>query len=229
VSGTPVAALGRAARLARPRAILFDWDSTLVDTWRSIEAALNATLVAMGHAPWSAEEMRGRVRESMRESFPRLFGQRWPEARRIFYNAYLAAHLDHLLPLPGAGELLADLAAQGFYLAVVSNKTGPVLRKEAAHLGWERHFRRLVGAGDAPRDKPDPAPVALALEASGIAPGPEVWFVGDTALDMVCAASAGCVPVLIAGEGRGRDDFTAAPPACELENCKALNALVRGL
>ena len=32
--------------LTRPRALLFDWDSTLVDNWRSIETALNATLVA---------------------------------------------------------------------------------------------------------------------------------------------------------------------------------------
>ncbi|HEY6335247.1 MAG TPA: hypothetical protein VI113_05115, partial [Alphaproteobacteria bacterium] len=44
--------------LTRPRALLFDWDSTLVDNWRSIETALNATLVAMGHAPWTAEETR---------------------------------------------------------------------------------------------------------------------------------------------------------------------------
>lgn len=226
---TSRAAGRRGQALRRPRAILFDWDSTLVDNWRSIEHAINSTRVAMGQRPWSTEETRARVRESMRDSFPRMFGSRWPEARKIFYRAYSEAHLGHLGPLPGAAEMLAALAATGLYLAVVSNKTGALLREEAAHLGWERYFGRLVGAGDAARDKPDPAPIALALLGSGIAAGPEVWFVGDTALDMACAIRAGCLPILLAGEGRGRDDFSTFPPEREVANCQELYALVRQL
>lgn len=224
------AAPGRGrAKPARPRALLFDWDSTLVDNWRSIEAALNTTLAAMGQAPWTAEETRARVRTSLRDSFPALFGARWEEARRIFYETYRASHLEHLAPLPGAGAMLAELASAGFYLGVVSNKTGSTLRKEAAHLGWSGYFGRLVGAGDATKDKPDPAPVALALAGSGVRPGRRVWFVGDTALDMACALNAGCVPVLVAGEGQGRDDFSAAAPEWRVPDCLALCALVRGL
>ncbi len=223
-------AAGRSAqRLQRPRALLFDWDSTLVDNWGSIQHAINATLVAMGQRPWSTEETRSRVRESMRDSFPRMFGARWPKARKVFYEAYAETHLAHLVPLPGVTEMLAELAAAGFYLAVVSNKTGALLREEAAHLGWRHYFGGLVGAGDAARDKPDPAPIALALAGTGIAPGPAVWYVGDTALDMTCAIRAGCVPILLAGEGQGRDDFSAAPPAQEVANCQELCALVRQL
>ena len=80
---------------------------------------------------------------------------------------------------------------------MVSNKTGPVLRREAAHLGWTGYFARLVGAGDAAADKPDAAPVDLALDGSGIVCGDAVWYVGDTAIDMECAANAGCVGVLL--------------------------------
>ena len=70
---------------------------------------------------------------------------------------------------------------------MISNKQGPLLRAEAAHLGWAGQFRSLVGAGDAAADKPDPAPFALALPALGLAAGPAVWYVGDTALDMQAA------------------------------------------
>ena len=35
-----------------PKAIIFDWDSTLIDNWQSIANALNATLIEMGKAPW---------------------------------------------------------------------------------------------------------------------------------------------------------------------------------
>ena len=61
---------------ARPRAILFDWDNTLVDNWLAISEALNATLVAMGHPTWSLTETKARVRNSLRDSFPAMFGER---------------------------------------------------------------------------------------------------------------------------------------------------------
>ena len=224
--GTDGAGSTRSSPLGRPQAILFDWDSTLVDNWLSIEHAVNATLAAMGHPAWSAEETRRRVRESMRDTFPRLFGDRWPEAREIFYQAFIEKHLEHLRPLGGAADMLAKLADAGFFLGVVSNKQGTLLRKEAAHLGWTRHFRSLVGAGDAPRDKPDPAPVALALADGSVAMGRDVWFVGDTALDMRCAINAGCVPILIAGHASATDDFSTARPELEVVDWASFSTLV---
>ncbi|HYB10552.1 MAG TPA: HAD family hydrolase [Alphaproteobacteria bacterium] len=213
--------------MTRPRAVLFDWDSTLIDNWRSIETALNATLVAMGHAPWTSEETRARVRVSMRDSFPHLFGSRWEEAKRIFYDSINACHLEYLTPLPGAAEMLHELAGSGLYLGVVSNKTGSILRREAAHLGWDHLFGRVIGAGDAKWDKPDPAPIFMALEGAGVSPSAAVWFVGDTALDVDCARNANCTSILIAGQGQGRDDFSSSRPDYEVLNCLELSALVR--
>jgi phosphoglycolate phosphatase len=214
--------------LPRPRAILFDWDSTLIDAWPAIGAALNETLVAMGHAPWTDAETRLRVRESMRDSFPKLFGERWTEAREVFYARYNACHLEHLAVLPGAADVLATLKGQGIYLGVVSNKRGDLLRHEAAHLGWIPHFGRLVGAGDAVRDKPDPAPIAMALEPSGIAPGREVWFVGDTGIDMACARNAGCIPVLVGDLDPESSEFRDARPEWHARDFATLRGLVAG-
>ncbi|MGE5538623.1 MAG: HAD family hydrolase [Gemmatimonas sp.] len=181
--------------LPRPKAILFDWDNTLVDNWGAIHSAINLTLVAMGHAPWTLEETRVRVAKSLRDSFPALFGDRWPEARKIFYESFEAVHLEQLRALPGAAEMLADLSGSGIYLAVVSNKTGRYLRAEAEQLGWTGYFRRLVGATDAPADKPAVEPVEMALAGSGVARGAEVWFVGDGAIDLECAVNAGLTPI----------------------------------
>ena len=71
------------------------------------------------------------------------------------------------------------------------------MRRRREHLGWDRYFGRMVGAGDAARDKPADDPVALALDGSGIRPGDDVWFVGDTDIDIDCAHNAGCIPVLL--------------------------------
>jgi phosphoglycolate phosphatase len=131
--------------------------------------------------------------------------------------------------LPGAADALAALKGAGIYLGVVSNKRGDLLRREADHLGWTPHFGRLVGAGDAVRDKPDPAPVAMALRPAGIAPGREVWFVGDTGIDMACARNAGCIPVLVGGLDPESAEFRDARPECHARDFAALRGLVAGL
>ncbi len=189
-----------------PRAILFDWDHTLVDNWATIHEALNATLRAMGQSEWTFEETLLRVRESLGDSFPRMFGDRWEEARQVFYENFEANHLKTLDTLDGAQTLIETLAGTDCYLGVVSNKRGDLLRKEAEHLGWSQFFGRIVGAGDASADKPDIAPVDLVLADSGIERGRAVWFVGDSAIDMQCANAANCTAVLV-GEAEGEHDI----------------------
>ena len=213
--------------LPAPRALLFDWDNTLVDTWVVIHHALNVTLRAMGQAPWTLEETRVRVRASARDSFPQLFGGRADEAMAVFYETYQREHLSRLRALPGAEAMLADLADGSRYLGVVSNKKGSVLRREAAHLGWDRWFGRLVGAEDAVADKPARAAVDLALESSGLGAGPEVWFVGDTDIDMTCAHAAGCTAILLREAAPAPGEFGAHPPSRHAATCVELMACIR--
>lgn len=182
--------------LARPKAILFDWDNTLVNTWPTIHAALNHCMREMGEPEWSLAQVKAQVKQSMRDAFPALFGERWEEASHIYQSYYREIHLHNLAALEGAEALLQWLRGCAVYVAVVSNKRGPNLRRECAHLGWEPYFDRIIGADDAERDKPDIAPALMALEDSGIAPSPEVWFVGDTVVDLACAANLGATPVL---------------------------------
>jgi phosphoglycolate phosphatase len=213
------------AGLRRPLAVLFDWDNTLVDGWGVIADALNTALVAMGHQPWTLQETRERVKASARDSFPVMFGARWREAEKIFYDRFQSHHLEHLAAMPGAEALLANLAARGVYQGVVSNKRGSFLRKEAEHLGWSRFFGRVIGAGDAPRDKPAAEPVVMALEGGAMAPGPEVWFVGDTDLDMVCARDSGCVPVLVRAQAPRPGEFGEVGPVAHFSSCDELRQL----
>jgi phosphoglycolate phosphatase len=221
------------AGLARPRAVLFDWDNTLVDSWETLRVAINAALVAFGQTPWTIAETRQRVRRSLRDSVPELFGEDWQRARDVFYRTFEAEHLKTVTALPGAAALVAALAAD-LPLGVVSNKHGDLLRREVVHLGWSGHFRSLVGAADAPRDKPDRAPVDKALAAlaeSGIETpqSQDVWFVGDTALDMQTAHAAGCIPVLF-GAGHGEEAALAAyPPLFRVETLDDLGQIWRGL
>jgi phosphoglycolate phosphatase len=214
---------------ANPTILLYDWDNTLVDGWAGITASLNVVFARFQLPIWSVDDTRARVRLSFRESFPVLFGADWEQARDIFLAELRARHLQHVTPMPGAAEALA--AGDAWPQGVVSNKAGGFLRAEVQHLGWSGHFRAVVGAGDAAADKPDPAPILLALDRLGRAADRSVWYLGDTALDMEAARAAGVSAVLVGdashdgGIDRAHPDIHF-PSALDLAAC--LRALGRG-
>ena len=211
-----------------PPAVLFDWDGTLVDSWPVIHLSMNRTLERMGHAAWTFEETRRRARRSLRDAFPGIFGERWREARETFYVEYEKVHLERLRTLDGAEELIGALHGSGCFLGVVSNKSGRNLRAESAHLGWDGFFGgRLVGAGDARRDKPAPDPVLLALEGSGIAPSEAVWFVGDTWVDIACGRAAGCRTILVGAADPDGEEFRDHRPDAHFLSSRDLLDIVR--
>lgn len=213
-----------------PAAILWDWDNTLVDGWAAIEAGLAATFRAFGMPVWDRTQVLAHVRGSLRDTFPGMFGADWERARDIFYAEVTARHLAVVAPMPGARAAItaaARVAPQG----VVSNKQGPLLRAEAEHLGWAGQFGALVGAGDAAADKPDPAPMLMALAAMGLSPSPAIWYVGDTAMDMQAARRAGFVAVLLGDAAHDGGVATAAPDlhfAHGDDLARALLALAKG-
>lgn len=210
----------------KPRTVVFDWDNTLVDSWPTIHEALAATFGAMGHTAWTPEETRARVRHSLRDSFPVLFGDRWEEARDIFFEAFESLHIEALAPIAGADRLLAGLRDADIYLAVVSNKTGRHLRAEAEHLAWHGLFDRIVGAGDALRDKPAPEALLMALDGAPVPPGTDVWFVGDSGIDMEIAHRTGCVPVLLHRTDTDHGEFDKWRPEHHFCSCGELCLLV---
>ena len=199
--------------MMRPQAVVFDWDNTLVDSWDCILATYNATFRHFAMPEWSMTEARARVAKSLKDSFPDMFGERWTEARDVFTATFEAIHLEYLRPLPGVEDMLRQLRADGLYLAVVSNKRGAFLRTEAEVLGWSDCFGALIGATDADADKPAVAPVTLALAPRHSLPAAQVWFVGDSPIDMHCAVNFGCVPALLRSEPPQPGEFDAHPPA----------------
>lgn len=209
-----------------PTVLLYDWDNTLVDGWAGITAALNAVFAAFDKPLWTVEDTRNRVRVSLRESFPVMFGDAWEQARDLFYGTLRDQHLDHVQPMPGAAEALR--AGARWPQGVVSNKAGDFLRREVVHLGWSGHFGPVIGAGDAVADKPDPAPIFLALQQLGCAPGPSVWYLGDTALDMQAARAAGVTAVLV-GDAAHDGGVARAAPHRHFTSAFTLAAQLRAL
>lgn len=207
-----------------PKAILFDWDNTLVDTWRIVFEAINAAREAVDRLPFTLEEFWKRPHHSMRDTAADLFGEHAEKGERAFYDFVEKSHLQNISVLEGADALLNNLKSYGIYLGVVSNKDGPHLRREIEHLGWGAHFRCVVGARDTEEDKPSPIPVLAALQDSVILPSHDVWFVGDSIVDVHCARASGCVPIVVGhGEASQQDDVV------HVKDCSGLMQLLARL
>ncbi len=196
-------------KLPAPNAIIFDWDNTLVNTWPIIHSALATTFTEMGLEPWSFEQVKARVRKSMRDSFPEIFGDNWEKAAERYQANYRASHLGKLEALPLAQEMLEEVKKLGLYSVVVSNKKGGNLREEAKHIGWAHLFDSIVGANDAARDKPFSDPVHLALAGSGFEPAADIWFIGDSEIDLECAMNTGCTAILYGDDASAHPDYSA--------------------
>lgn len=202
----------------------------MVDTWPVISQALSETFTAMGHDPWTIDESKTYMHKSMRDYFPELFGKDWEKAKAVYYKSFLKNHLAKLTVLPHSFEMLEELARTDIYIAVVSNKTGNYLRDEVSHLGWNKFFRKIVGATDAESDKPTAAPAILAMKDSGIAPSHDVWFIGDTAIDIECAINSGCKPIFF-GEHELPEEYKFDPkdlsPVIHVRNHRTLAEMIK--
>jgi phosphoglycolate phosphatase len=129
------------------------------------------------------------VRKLLARSLPEC-PERLEEALEVNRTHYMAHLLDRTRPYPGAQEALRHLRARGFKVAVVTNKPRPFTDRVLEGLGLAPLLDAVVGGGDAPALKPDPAPLRLALEACG-AHAAASWMVGDHFTDLESGRRAG--------------------------------------
>ncbi|MDD3029352.1 MAG: HAD family hydrolase [Alphaproteobacteria bacterium] len=186
---------------ALPSGVIFDWDNTLVDSWAAIAEAINYVRGKYGLTLWDRRFIQQHCTRSARESFPEWFGDLWQDAWDDYYTYFDKVRSQMgITEAYGATPLLAWLKEKAIPSVVVSNKSGHYLRLEAEQMGWKDYFEALVGAHDAPYDKPHRAHADQALLSAGLEGGPDIWFVGDTEADVACARNAACTPVLVGAD-----------------------------
>ena len=111
------------------KTVLFDLDGTLLDTLQDITSATNEILSRYGRAACTVAEMRDFVgngaRHQFRSSWKGDISEELLDEALELYRPYYAAHIPDTRPYDGIIELLKGLKADGFRMAVVTNK--PVL------------------------------------------------------------------------------------------------------
>ncbi len=203
------------------RAVLFDLDGTLVDSWLDISASANAALREVGLPERPPAEIATFIGEGSRRLLERAVAPHAELLERAV-EAWGRHYADHLLdrtaPYPGIPGLLAALPMP---LAVHTNKPEGFARRIVHGLGLDRYFRELAGARDGGPRKPDPADALAILERLGVAPA-EAAYVGDSRVDVATARAAGLRFVGVSWGIGGEAELTRAGAPRIASDCEAL-------
>lgn len=184
-----------------PRAVLFDMDGVLVDTFDAWVAVLDACRRRRGMPPIGPEGVRASWGQGLLADCETIFPGEDPARLAAEYEASFAAHAHLVRAETGAVEAVRTARGAGAATAVVTNSPRGLAERIVAAAGMADGFDVVAGGDEVPKGKPDPDLVHLALARLRVAPDLCV-FVGDTTLDEEAARAAG-VPFVGYRLGRG--------------------------
>lgn len=212
----------------RFRLLVFDWDGTLVDSTSIIARSLQAACRDVGlpmpdHA--SATHVIGLgLSDALAHVAPALPRERHAELADRYRTHYLAAEGD--IPLfVGVTDMLEELAAAGFLLAVATGKTRKGLDRALACHRVEHHFAATRCADEGP-PKPDPGMLLHLMDRLGVMPA-ETLMIGDTTHDLLLAERAGAQAVAVAYGAHDADAFARFTPLAVVRSVPELARWLR--
>ena len=216
------------ASALRYRAVLFDLDGTLVDSYTALAEAVNHARRTHGLHDLSATRIKDFVGEGIdrllerafeRDSVPRT-------VRDAFESRYDEVCCGESKVLADVEATLEQLSVLGVAMAVCTNKPTVFSKKILDFLELSRHFRAIVGPDLAGARKPDARHLLVTLESVACAPA-EALFVGDMPIDVLAARNSGIDVAVVASGSSSHEQLTAAKPDHFLERFADLVKIVR--
>ena len=194
-------------------AILFDIDGTLVDsTYHHALAWHRAFQRYDVKAPmWRVHRTIGMggdklVAHVAGDDVERDHGD---DLRAAWEEEY-AGLVDEVPALPGATDLVRQLAAAGHTVALASSGAERFSKRAVELLGIDDDVAAMTNSDDAEDSKPDPDILAAVLDRLGDVD--EAVFLGDTPYDVEAASrlGLGCIAVLTGGFSRAELEQSGA-------------------
>jgi HAD superfamily hydrolase (TIGR01509 family) len=203
--------------------VLFDWDGTLLNSFAADANAYMHMFGALG-MQWSMAELLRHYSPNWHRVYraARLPRSRWEEADRLWRQFY-----DQQRPRmqPGARRVLR-LLDRRFKLALVSSGSRSRVRRQLREQNVAAIFLAKICSEDAPRRKPHPAALHMALEKLRVAPQSSI-YIGDAPEDIEMAHRADMRAVGVLGGSPVPERLRAAEPDALIESIGELPDLLK--
>ena len=208
--------------------LVFDWDGTLLDSTGAIVDSVKAACRDLDLPEPTDEHARQVIGlgldDALRHSTPSLSEDRFPQMVERYRHHYLSR--DHELNLfDGASELIAELHASGFVLAVATGKSRQGLNRAMMHCGLGRYFS-ATRCADECFSKPHPQMLEELMEEFAVPPA-RVLMIGDTTHDLQMAINAGVAGLAVAYGAHSAKVLDALSPLAGVHNITELGAWLR--
>jgi phosphoglycolate phosphatase len=212
----------------RIKAVMFDMDGTLLDSWDALLGAYqDATMRVLG-APFPVErdDIDHLIQLRARDAFPLLAGGDPELAKRIeaaFGESY-RTRTGQIRLYDGVPEMLRALREQDVKLGIATSKSRVRLNLDLELTAIAELIDATICGDEVTIAKPDPAPILAVMELLGVEPAASL-YVGDGANDVMAAQRAG-VQAVGAGYGFHPRACRAAGPEHWIEEPPDLPRIV---
>jgi phosphoglycolate phosphatase len=196
----------------RYRAVLFDLDGTLVDSYAALAEAVNFARRNHGLPDLETARIKGFVGDGLERLLERAFESEVPrDAKEAFESRYDEICCSESKVLGDVAATLDALSTLGVAMAVCTNKPTAFSKKILDFLDLSVHFRAIVGPDLAGARKPDRRHVLRTLEEAGCSTD-SALFVGDMPIDIAAARASGIdVAVVTTGSSSYQQLVDASP------------------
>ena len=212
--------------MASLRAVLFDFDGTLIDSYPAITASVNHVRQLYGLPPLDEAEVRPFVGRGAGALLKHTVPAGSLEDNAAAYRAHHPSVLrSGTRLLPGAAEALRALHERELRLGLCSNKPVAFSRELVAHLGVASFLDVVLGPEDVAQPKPAPDMVLTAMSRLHIAAS-QTLYVGDMVVDIQTGRGAGVTVWVVATGSDTVETLRLAKPDRLLHSLHELPALL---
>lgn len=208
------------------RAVLFDFDGTLADSYAAITASVNHVRAHYGLPPLTAAQVRPHVGRGAGHLLKACVPGTDLDANTRLYREHHPSVLisgTHLLP--GAADTLRELHGRGLVLGVCSNKPVQFTKTLVTALGIAGYLTAVIGPEDVARPKPAPDMLLEGLKRLAV-PAAEALYVGDMTVDIETARGAGVRVWVVPTGSDTRQALESAEPDRLLDDLPQLPPLI---